>query len=117
MATRFPFVCLSRANQKSAAAQFFDACENDGYLYELDVNGAVLCRCRPPAPFPAWMLGGPSPWRGAFRKGYRAFAIGETLADCPYEDKRKDDGRLTWSRAFQAAWREGWRYAQTVAHV
>ena len=44
MATRFPFGCLSRANQKRAAAQFFDAGENDGFLYELNADGAVLCR-------------------------------------------------------------------------
>ena len=44
MATRFPFVCLSRANQKSAAAQFFDACENDGYLVRKNCTGATSTR-------------------------------------------------------------------------
>ena len=116
MATRFPFVCLSRANQKRAAACFLDAREDDGYLYELDVNSQVLCRCQPPAPFPAWMRGGPSAWRGAFRKGDQAFTAGELRACCPYRDRRSESGRITWSRAFQAAWRDGWWYAQTVAH-
>ena len=116
MATRFPFGCLSRANQKRAAAQFFDAGENDGFLYELNADGAVLCRCRPLAPIPAWALVGASSWRGAFRKGYLAFTSGEPRASCPYMDKRSESGRITWSRAFQASWREGWWYAQTVAH-
>ena len=117
MATRFPFGCLSRANQKRAAALFFDAGNNDGYLYELDVDAEVICRCRPPTPFPTWMLGGPSPWRGAFRKGYLAFTGGEPRASCPYRDKRSESGRITWSRAFQASWHDGWLYAQTVAHA
>lgn len=46
-------------------------------------------------------------WRGAYAKGWKAAEAGLTLADCPYQDKRKWDGRLTWSRAFQAAWRDG----------
>ena len=46
MATLFPFACLSRANQERVVARFFDACGHDGYLYELDVDGTVLCRCR-----------------------------------------------------------------------
>ena len=116
MATRFPFVCLSRANQKSAAAQFFDACENDRYLYELDVKGAVLCRRRPLAPMPVGVLC-KSPWRGAFWKGYLAFTSGEPRTSCPYRDRRNESGRITWSRAFQASWHDGWLYAQTVAHA
>ncbi len=117
MATLFPFVCLSRANQERVVARFFDACGHDGYLYELDVDGTVLCRCWPLVPFPALVRGGPSPWHGAFRKGYLAFTSGESRACCPYKDKRKADGRLTWSRAFRASWHDGWRYAQTVAHT
>lgn len=46
--------------------------------------------------------------RGAYRKGYEAGAAGLGLDACPYQDKRKDCGRLTWSRAFQAVWRDGW---------
>ena len=49
-------------------------------------------------------------WRGAFNKGRKAAANGEPESACPYEDKRKDCGRLTWSRAFIAAWRDGWRW-------
>lgn len=46
--------------------------------------------------------------RGAYLKGAKAAEAGETLAKCPYDDKRKADGRLSWSRAFIAAWRDGW---------
>lgn len=45
--------------------------------------------------------------RGAYRKGYEACGAGLAITACPYRDKRKLDGRLTWSRAFAAAWREG----------
>lgn len=48
-------------------------------------------------------------WRGAFRKGWQAGFDGAPIGSCPYEDKRKDCGRLTWSRAFIAAWTDGWR--------
>jgi ribosome modulation factor len=50
--------------------------------------------------------------RGAYKKGVAAFAAGSALDSCPYGDFRKGDGRLTWSRAFQAAWRDGWRDAR-----
>jgi ribosome modulation factor len=45
--------------------------------------------------------------RGAYAKGYKAAEAGLAPADCPYQDKRKDCGRLTWSRSFIAAWRDG----------
>lgn len=47
--------------------------------------------------------------RGAYRKGQRARADGVPLDACPYEDKRKPSGRLSWSRAFIRAWEDGWR--------
>jgi len=50
--------------------------------------------------------------RGAYQKGRNAFADGVPITACPYNDKRKDDGRLTWSRAFRSAWVDGWREAQ-----
>ena len=50
--------------------------------------------------------------RGAFLKGASAFLGGELIGECPYQDKRKNDGRLTWSRSFSAAWRDGWQYAE-----
>ena len=46
--------------------------------------------------------------RGAYRKGYEAAIAGLCASECPYQDKRKDCGRLTWSRAFRAAWHDGW---------
>ena len=45
--------------------------------------------------------------RGVYAKGWAAAEAGQTLADCPYQDKRKDCGRLTWSRAFIACWCDG----------
>jgi len=35
----------------------------------------------------------------------------EPEAACPYDDKRKADGRLTFSRAFRNAWLQGHREA------
>jgi hypothetical protein len=29
------------------------------------------------------------------------------MEDCPYEDKRKPSGKLSWSRAFINAWSDG----------
>lgn len=48
---------------------------------------------------------------GAFKKGVLAHQAGLPIKDCPYGDKRKPDGRLSWSRSFIAAWRDGWRWA------
>jgi hypothetical protein len=45
---------------------------------------------------------------GAYNKGSKAKEEGKKLSDCPYKDKRKDDGRLTWSRAFKKAWEDGY---------
>jgi len=50
--------------------------------------------------------------RGAFLKGAAAFLSGELIGECPYQDKRKPSGRLSWSRSFQNAWRDGWQYAE-----
>jgi ribosome modulation factor len=46
--------------------------------------------------------------RGAYRKGYSAGASGEPIESCPYEDRRKESGRLSWSRSFITAWTDGW---------
>lgn len=61
-----------------------------------------------PANFATWNRAA----RGAFLKGVHAQIAGHPLSDCPYEDKRKDSGRLTWSRSFIACWRDGWEYAK-----
>lgn len=47
--------------------------------------------------------------RGAYMKGRRAYLAGQQLADCPYEDKRKPSGGLSWSRSFITAWVDGFR--------
>lgn len=49
---------------------------------------------------------------GAFHKGMGAALAGESLEDCPYRDKRKANGRLTFSRAFINAWRDGFEHAK-----
>lgn len=43
----------------------------------------------------------------AYNKGIKAKEEGKSIKDCPYKDKRKDDGRLTWSRSFIKAWEDG----------
>lgn len=49
--------------------------------------------------------------RGAWLKGLHAALVGDPIDACPYEDKRKSDGKLTFSRAFRNAWRDGWNEA------
>jgi hypothetical protein len=49
--------------------------------------------------------------RGAFKKGMLAQQEGKPIGSCPYGDKRKSDGRLSWSRSFITAWEDGWRWA------
>jgi hypothetical protein len=48
---------------------------------------------------------------GAFKKGMAAHQNGQSIMDCPYKDHRKPSGKLSWSRAFQNAWRDGWNWA------
>jgi hypothetical protein len=45
---------------------------------------------------------------GAYQKGVNARLNGLLISDCPYLDKKKKDGRLTWSRAFVKAWKDGY---------
>lgn len=51
------------------------------------------------------------PTASAMRKGRIAALAGEPEGACPYEDKRKPDGRLTFSRAWRNAWLAGHRAA------
>lgn len=53
-----------------------------------------------------------SPLDAAYLKGIQAQLEGADISTCPYKDKRKWDGRLTFSRAFLNAWRDGWEYAE-----
>lgn len=46
--------------------------------------------------------------RGAYKKGAAAAEAGQPIEACPYRDKRKPSGRLSWSRAFISAWHDGW---------
>lgn len=45
---------------------------------------------------------------GAERKGREARDRGDPRHACPYNDYRKDCGRLTFSRTFRNAWLSGW---------
>ena len=49
--------------------------------------------------------------RGAYLKGLHARLNDQPITDCPYRDIRKPSGKLSWSRAFQNAWRDGWEDA------
>lgn len=49
---------------------------------------------------------------GAYLKGVTAGLAGDPVDACPYDDRRKLCGRLTWSRAFRTAWFDGWNYAR-----
>lgn len=57
-----------------------------------------------------------APYRGnramqsVYRKGAVAAIEGKPLAACPYEDHRTDRGGVTFSRAFQRSWAEGWHH-------
>lgn len=50
--------------------------------------------------------------RGAFVKGATCALEGGTRDACPYADRRKAGGQLTWSRAFIRAWQDGYDYAE-----
>ena len=45
---------------------------------------------------------------GAVKKGIAAKEEGLPETSCPYTDKRKPSGRLSWSRAFRYAWFDGY---------
>jgi ribosome modulation factor len=44
-------------------------------------------------------------------KGRDAYLNGESERDCPYEDKRTGQGKLTFSMGFINAWLRGFRRA------
>jgi len=48
----------------------------------------------------------------AERKGREAFEAGLQESDCPYDDKRKPNGKLSWSRAWRNAWLMGFQLAK-----
>lgn len=61
----------------------------------------------PPRGFEQWNRA----LQGAYRRGFAAARAGEPERACPYDDKRKANGSLTWSRSFITAWCDGWRAA------
>lgn len=50
-----------------------------------------------------------SPFDAAEEKGRQAARDGLPITACPYLDKRKPCGRLTFSRAFRCAWQQGFQ--------
>jgi len=46
MTTKCLFVELTPGLQLQAVSRFLDAHNGDGYLYELDIDGNILCRCK-----------------------------------------------------------------------
>ncbi|EKY4113700.1 TPA: hypothetical protein ACGW3M_000960 [Pseudomonas aeruginosa] len=72
---------------------------------------AVTLPIPEPSSFQSWNRS----MQGVYRKGVLAFLAGQDISACPYEDKRKDDGRLSWSRSYITAWRDGYRDAERHA--
>ncbi len=59
------------------------------------------------------------PFAPAERMGRSAgndFLLTGQRADCPYSDKRKPSGKLSWSRAWRNAWLLGWEKAVGKPH-
>ena len=54
---------------------------------------------------------------GSYKKGVLACRNGLPITACPYRDKRTPNGRLSWSRSFITAWRDGWRDEEKRAIV
>ena len=54
---------------------------------------------------------------GAVKKGIAAKAAGFQETACPYQDKRKPSGKLSWSRAFRYAWFDGYTGRLTQADI
>ena len=69
-----------------------------------------LSTAQKPRGFDSWNR----PLRGAYAKGWHASKSGRDISECPYTDKRKDCGRLTWSRAYIRAWEDGFRDADNL---
>jgi len=48
-------------------------------------------------------------FHGAYHIGASDAASGVKITDCPYPDKRRADGGITFSIAWRNHWRKGWR--------
>lgn len=79
------------------------------YHNELE-RGAKLRPLPPIESLPSFYESWNPAMRGAFNKGVRAQLDGAPF-EAPYADRRKESGRLTWSRAFIRAWEEGYEWA------
>jgi ribosome modulation factor len=55
------------------------------------------------------MSTGRNPTEIAERKGREAGLAGLGADACPYQDKRQNSGRLTFSRAWRNSWLAGWK--------
>ena len=52
------------------------------------------------------------PLEKAYQLGSEAYQQGLSIDSYPYEDKRNSSNRITWSRAFQRAWLDGYQETQ-----
>jgi len=50
-----------------------------------------------------------------FWRGYQACKDGKPRSACPYEDVRGNAGHVTFARAFQRCWLNGWDQAKSGA--
>lgn len=64
--------------------------------------------------FGVHLYGGNRALDSAWKKGALAAVEGKPLSACPYWDHRTYRGGVTFSRAFQRAWCEGWHKAKGV---
>ena len=68
---------------------------------------AVVAVQRLVGTLPNWFEHWNPAMRGAYKKGAEAAHNGKSIISCPYEDHRKPNGKLSWSRAFIRAWEQG----------
>lgn len=93
MVTKLPFGSLPESQQARARTMFFDAGASGGYLYELNIDGQVLCRSRATSD---WIEG--SPPDGIEAAWLRLLSIGPD-DDVAYVILATRDDVGWWSRA------------------
>jgi ribosome modulation factor len=88
-------------------------CQQGGHLQMSEAKCSQVHRLvgRIPSCWEGWNRA----MRGAYLNGAKAAHDGQSESACPYQDHRKDCGRLTWSRAFIRSWEDGHRDA--IKHI
>lgn len=80
-----------------------------GALKAKETSGADRMSSKGATNKPTWH----GPFMGAWNKGRQARKDGKPLSSCPYSDLRTGTGDVTFGRAFQRAWIEGWHWDKT----